>query len=280
MSGIVWLASYPKSGNTWIRILLANYLRDASAPIDINNLGDGFSVASSRQVFDRWAGVESSALDHDTVDSLRPALYRQIAGADDEVPFVKAHDAWHLTPNGEPMFPAQATAVVIYVLRNPLDVAPSLAAHLGGTAARAVTRMCDPEASFSGGTDQMYEQLRQFTGTWSDHVCGWIDESGLPCHIVRYEDLSRDPQAGIRDLVKACGLPWDGDRAARAVRFSDISELRRQEAEHGFAERHPRSREAFFGVRGNGSSRRPLDDELAQRLRIAHSPTMRRFGYL
>lgn len=39
--GVVWLASYPKSGNTWLRAFLANYLRDPSAPTDINAIGLG-----------------------------------------------------------------------------------------------------------------------------------------------------------------------------------------------------------------------------------------------
>lgn len=48
MSGnIYWLASYPKSGNTWMRILLTNYLRDGDEPADINNL-DGGPIASAR----------------------------------------------------------------------------------------------------------------------------------------------------------------------------------------------------------------------------------------
>ncbi|MFO1146480.1 MAG: hypothetical protein U1E33_08040 [Rhodospirillales bacterium] len=40
MGGILWLASYPKSGNTWLRAFLANYLADAPTPVDINTLPD------------------------------------------------------------------------------------------------------------------------------------------------------------------------------------------------------------------------------------------------
>ena len=62
MSGsIFWLASYPKSGNTWMRILLTNYMRNADEPADINRL-DGGPIASARQVFDDNVGVEASVL--------------------------------------------------------------------------------------------------------------------------------------------------------------------------------------------------------------------------
>jgi aryl sulfotransferase len=59
VSGIVWLASYPKSGNTWLRVLLTNYLRDASEPADINQLF-GAPIAGARRRFDEWVGVEGS----------------------------------------------------------------------------------------------------------------------------------------------------------------------------------------------------------------------------
>ncbi|MFM7323346.1 MAG: sulfotransferase, partial [Nodosilinea sp.] len=45
MGNIYWLASYPKSGNTWMRILLTNYLRNADSPAAINSL-DGGPIAS------------------------------------------------------------------------------------------------------------------------------------------------------------------------------------------------------------------------------------------
>ncbi|MEJ2083836.1 MAG: sulfotransferase, partial [Acidobacteriota bacterium] len=39
MTGIVWLASYPKSGNTWLRAFLMNFLDPGKRPVDINQLG-------------------------------------------------------------------------------------------------------------------------------------------------------------------------------------------------------------------------------------------------
>ena len=44
---IVWLASYPKSGNTWTRAFLTAYLGDEDQAVDINDL-EGGPIASSR----------------------------------------------------------------------------------------------------------------------------------------------------------------------------------------------------------------------------------------
>jgi len=50
-SGIIWLASYPKSGNTWLRIFLTNLRCDGEEPVNINEL-DGGPIASARALFD------------------------------------------------------------------------------------------------------------------------------------------------------------------------------------------------------------------------------------
>src|SRR6185369_1295236 len=78
MAEIFWLASYPKSGNTWMRILLNNYRRNAPEPADINKL-EGGPIASARVWFDEWVGIEASALDDALIERLRPGVYRCMA---------------------------------------------------------------------------------------------------------------------------------------------------------------------------------------------------------
>lgn len=87
MGKIIWLASYPKSGNTWMRALLTNYLCDGETPADINEM-DGGPIASSRVWFDEWVGVEASALSDNAIERLRPGVYRRLQGALE--PFARA----------------------------------------------------------------------------------------------------------------------------------------------------------------------------------------------
>ena len=108
MGKIIWLASYPKSGNTWVRVLLTNYLRNGEAPADINRL-DGGPIASARLWFDEWAGIEASALDDKIIERLRPDVYRCMAIESTETLYMKAHDAWYRTDRGEPLFPPDIT---------------------------------------------------------------------------------------------------------------------------------------------------------------------------
>jgi aryl sulfotransferase len=278
MSGIVWLASYPKSGNTWLRVLLTNYLRDPSEPAGINGLVGG-PMAGSRACFDDWVGVEGSALDPGVVDRLRPQVYRRVAGESDETQFRKVHDAWSRVDTGEPMFPADATLGVVYVIRNPLDLAASCAHHWGTPLSAAVEMMCGDAAPSGQPRGGLTGQLRQRFGSWTEHVRSWVDDSGAPLHVLRYEDLSADPRGSFGGVVKFCGLDYDEDRVAKAVAFSSFAELRRQEAAAGFRERSAASGGPFFRRGQSGSWRDELPPHLAERLASAHRPTMDRFGY-
>jgi hypothetical protein len=276
MAKIIWLASYPKSGNTWIRALLVNYLQNSLKPADINRLTD--LIASSRTLFDEWAGVESSSLDNAVIERLRPGVYRCMARELNKTNYVKVHDAWGLTDQGGGVFPADITGGVIYILRNPLDMAASLANHYDTSIEEAVDHLCDPGFALSKRKDEPSRQLMQKMGTWSDHVGSWLDRSGLPVHLVRYEDLKRDPDCFFGEVVRFCGLPWDEERVKRAVAFSDFSELRGQEQSNDFCERL--SQTPFFRKGQVGSWREELPAHLVQRLIDVHGETMRRFGYL
>ena len=148
MGSILWLASYPKSGNTWLRALLTNYKQDVDTPADINKLRGG-PIASSRDLFDEMIGFEASELTDSQIAQLRPVAYRRLAAELSEGSLLKVHDAWTIGPTGEPLFPADVTAGVVYIVRNPLDVAVSAASHWGVDLARAVEHLCNPNMALA-----------------------------------------------------------------------------------------------------------------------------------
>jgi len=278
MADITWLASYPKSGNTWLRVLLANHKRDGDAPADINALDDG-PIASARVWFDEWAGVKSSALSDAVIESCRPEVYRCLARESKNPLYMKVHDAWGRTNRGDPLFPPEITAGVVYIVRNPLDLAMSCAHHWGCSPGRAVENLCDSDFALGRSLGGLSDQLRQRLGSWSDHLRSWVDLSGLPVHLVRYEDLHRDPEAVFGAIVRFCGLPDDAGRVRKAVAFSDFSELRRQEQTNGFREHSSSAPGRFFRSGRTGSWRGELPPELFRRILADHGETMRRFGY-
>lgn len=277
---IVWLASYPKSGNTWMRAFLTNYLRDAPEPADINAL-EAMPIASSRELFERYTALESSDLTFDEIDVCRPDVYRQLARQHEAPYFVKVHDAYTLLADGQPLFPADATRCAIYIIRNPLDVAISGMSHFGvSSPASATIAMADPRAALCNSPRTLASQLRQQLGSWSDHVRSWVDTpKDFPVHVVRYEDMHACPLNTFSEVVRATGLPLTQARLEKALAFSSFKELKRQESTHGFQER-PRHDRPFFRQGKSGTWRSQLSPETVDRIIADHAEVMTRFGYL
>jgi hypothetical protein len=271
-----WLASYPKSGNTWLRAVISAWREEG--PVDINSLGSG-AIASSREPFDVTVGIASSDLTHDEVDALRPHVDEALAGEASEPLLRKTHDGWFAGPAGEPVLSVAATRSAVYMVRDPRDVAVSLAHHMGATVERTAGRLSVPEAAVGGAPDRLAEQLRQRLGTWSEHVRSWVDDAPFPVHVVRYEDCLEDPMATFGGALAFAGLdPVDDERLAAAVEHAAFDRLRDAELEHGFSERPPGA-ERFFRRGQAGSWRDEMAPDAAAAIRTAHGEVMARFGY-
>jgi aryl sulfotransferase len=278
MSGIVWLASYPKSGNTWFRVFLTNLQRDAAAPVDINDL-NATPMASARQPFDEAVGYEAGDLTPDEIEVLRPRVYEYLTAATAETLFMKIHDAYTLTATGEPLVSPRATRGALYFLRNPLDVCVSFAHHSACDVEPLICAMANLRYALSDRADRVQPQLRQRLLCWSQHVLSWVDGAPFPVLVVRYEDMHLQPLETFTRAAAFAGLPHEPQRIARAVRQSAFMELQQQEHAHGFHEKMPRAA-SFFRQGTIGSWRTQLTPEQTARLIADHGDVMRRFGYV
>jgi hypothetical protein len=287
----IWLASYPKSGNTWLRMLIANLAAKDDQPVGINDLSAMSNIASARAPFDDLLLIDSGLLTNDEADCLRPRVYEELArGADSgeedprktppAVRFVKVHDAYTLTPLGEPLLAgARGADGAIVVVRDPRDVAPSLASHRNTSIDDAIAFMNDRDAEFSANTTRQDLQLRQKLPGWSAHVAGWLEQTDIPVHLVRYEDLQTDTAAVLRRALQFAGQAATDDEICRAVRFAGFSRLRQQEEEKGFTEAPPQLGARFFRRGEAGGWRDELTPDQAARIVAAHGAVMRRLGY-
>lgn len=277
MGGIYWLASYPKSGNTWFRAFLCNLQADGERPVDINAIRTG-SVASARGWLDEVLGFDTAELTPDEVERLRPVVYRW-ALREEAIGYHKIHDAYTLTTAGEPIVSREATLGALYMIRNPLDVAPSAANHWQCTVDEAIDSMGDPQMTMCQSRTTLPPQVRQRMGSWSDHVRSWVDAPGLKVEVIRFEDMLTDPAATFTRAAAFLALPHDADRVSKAIRFSAFEELARQEAEKGFRE-CPLRTERFFRQGRSGGWREKLTAPQVVRIIEDHADVMRRFGYL
>lgn len=291
MTRTIWLASYPKSGNTWFRMLVANLSATDGKPVDINDLPERGGIASARGPFDYLSLIDSGLLTHDEIDCLRPRVYEELArgAADDEydkaqdaptVRFVKVHDAYTLTPKGEPLLGGRRGADgAIVIVRDPRDVAPSLANHNRANIDDAIALMNDQQAAYCTKPGRLHDQLRQKLPGWSGHIASWLDQTDVPMHLIRYEDMQADTIGTFRRALDFAGRPASDEGIRRAAGYADFAELRRQETDKGFRETPRRPGGLFFRRGEVGAWRDELTAEQVARIEAAHAPMMRRLGY-
>lgn len=275
---IDWLASYPKSGNTWMRMLLSNYFSEQDDPHDINKPGITNGIASSRMLFDEFLGVDSSDLTAEEVKTLQPHIYKLLTEHNRQHHWLKVHDAQAMLPDGRWLFPPAVSGSVVYLIRNPLDVTVSLAFHDGHEDMdRAVSKMCNRDMALGG---EQRAQLRQFMGSWSDHVRSWTDQSEIPVLVVRYEDMLADTISELERVIafarpaKAVEI-W---RLEKAVRNAAFDKMQTAESETRFRET-PSKAKRFFRNGKAGDWKNHLSNEQVNRICECHVNIMKRFNY-
>lgn len=278
MAGIFWLASYPKSGNTWMRVFLSNLTRGDETPVDINSQ-HGNDIASSRDWLDHVLAFPTGDLTPAEIEAIRPECHAWAGGEALETEYHKIHDANVAGTSSAPLIWPGGCRGALYILRNPLDVASSAASHWGISLDAAISRMNRLDGALMGSAKASADQVRQRMLDWSSHVRSWIDAPGLNVHVVRYEDLLAEPMRHFGAVARFLDLPDEPAGLARAIDASRFEELARQEEASGFRERS-RSAERFFRSGRAGAWREALSDAQVGQVVGAHAEVMRRFGYL
>jgi len=273
MGGIIWLASYPKSGNTWMRAFLHNLVRDPPAPIAPNRLTELTLGDGAAEFYQRIAGKPWDQVSEADVAALRAQVHRGFSQSSPNTVFVKTHN-WLGDDHGLPCISMEYTAGAIYIVRNPLDTVISLADHFGISLDEAIARMADHNARTAIAAHRVPDVL----GSWSDHVLSWTRVESAQMLVVRYEDLLHKPEQSFGRVVKFLGLSFPRARIDKAIRFSSFATLQKLEAEQGFVERSSFSKR-FFRKGAAGQWRSLLSEAQVAQIVAAHGAQMARFGY-
>lgn len=277
MGNIVWLASYPKSGNTWLRAFLANLLADRRTPLEPSELREYGDAEALAPRFTELAGKSSTTLQAEELAALRMQVHDLIAQRARGTRLVKTHN-FNGSFDGHPLVNWRVSAGAIYVVRNPLDVAISMTRHFGLAVDDAIERLGDERVASIN--DESF--VSHFIGSWSTHVKSWADMAvRAPGKVIvlRYEDLLEKPEKYFARAAKLVGLGHDKGRIGRAVRHANFQTLAALEKKHGFVEAVD-EKTAFFNKGCANQWRDVLNREQVQRVVDEHREQMQRFKYV
>jgi aryl sulfotransferase len=289
-----YLASYPKSGNTWCRVFITELRRlaaldsaEAAATAQAEeralrlnrDLATG-SIVSSRHWLDDQLGIDSSDLCWAELDKLRGRVGYQRALYSECLRYHKVHDAF-VSPDsaGMPVVPVQGCQGAVVVIRQPADVAVSLSHFFSWELEDCVAFLLDEQAGLNRSSKYGGRQVRQFMGSWANHVHSWVDQQEIPVLVLRYEDLLAQPAEHFGRLAGFLDLPTEPELIQQAVANTRFEKLRAKEEEEGGFRERPEGCERFFRSGRSGEGQEQLSAEQLGQLENAFSSTLKRFGY-
>lgn len=279
-----YLASYPKSGNTWCRVFITELRRLAGeAPASELNLNldvDTGAIASSRLWLNDQLGVNTCDLSSAELDPLRGSAGGSAWLFAEGERFHKVHDAFRSPDSrGRAVVNTEGCNGVVYILRHPEDVAVSLSHFFSWSLERCVDFLLDPNAALVPSERNGGLQVRQHMGRWDQHVCSWADQEELPIFVMRYEDMLEKGIETFQAMAEFLGLPAQRELIEQTLAKTSIKRLQQLEEQVGdFAEK-PSGCERFFRSGRTGEGAEQLSVEQRRRLTNSLGSVMERYRY-
>jgi sulfotransferase family protein len=275
---ILWLASYPKSGNTWFRAFLTALLNDGA--VDINNM-DSDGIFSSRYTFDLVSEIESRDLYDEEAKLMLAGIYRQVAIDKEVLSIVKVHDAFGSDLEGNDLIPRDVTHCAIYFIRNPLDIVGSLANHMHFSMDEAIHMLGDKDACMAPQPGNLNKnmQFAQHLSDWAGHVSSWTVDPPFPVHVMRYEDMLTNTFETFSKALGFIGWQYAGEQISKAIAAADFDRLSQQETEKGFKEKARKSAR-FFRSGTMGNWQKELTPEQVSKMILLNKDLMEKYQYV
>ncbi len=277
---INWIASYPKSGNTWLRAFLDAYY---TGEVNLQELLT--CPADSKATLYSPGAVypHPEKLPIDQQHLLRGVgLFRYWKAweqSESPIPlYLKTHSV-NMMINGVDLIPKPITKKAIYIVRDPRDILPSFAKHMGIDVDTAINWMKNEKRILIGK-----EQMAEMISSWGTHVKYWTNDKGLDVKVVRFEDMKADPNYTFEDILLFLDPEHyqkgrDRVKLAKAIELSGIVNLKKLERQTGFNESSPFQKNQFFSGGGRVGWKNKITAKQAGAIKKAFAATMKQHGY-
>ena len=279
---IIWLASYPKSGNTWLRMFLRAYFLSEGNKFSINSKGnrDFESVT-----FPNVNLLKSSKVDHSKFENIIKNWInlQDYINLNGKVNFLKTHNG-NYTVNNYPFTNAQNTIGGIYLVRDPRDVLLSFSHHLKLGHDDIFTKMTSMDHFELDENDPNLKKgyKRSLLGSWSNHYLSWRSYKGRELLFLKYEDLIKNPYESFYKVLAYLKnfIPFEinKEKIKISIETTSFRNLKKNEENDGFIEQG--QSKGFFrkGIIGDWKS--SLTPELLNKIENKFKKEMTELGYI
>ena len=281
---IFWIASYPKSGNTWLRTLISSYYYSKDGifhPDLIKNIGQ----------FPEKDYFKDFPLDTQNVVGTTKYWIKaqEKINYDNKLRFFKTHNVYGKIDN-RPFTNKENSLGCIYIIRDPRNVITSLSNHYE-------LNYEDSFAWMSNHKKYIYDNRGnddfgnfQFISSWSNHYKSWKIQKDIPIKIIRYEDLLLKTYEVTKEVIQFINSTSDQKneldikKLKNSVNSTSFSKLKKNEKEKGFSEaifsKKKKKMIPFFNLGPENDWKTILDKDFAIKLNEKFKDDLKEFGYL
>ena len=280
---IIWLASYPKSGNTWLRSMIATYFYTNTGEFNFKLLNyiDQFpNYNDFRNYKDTFYKPESTSkywLD----------VQRKI-NEKNKLIFLKTHNALCKIENS--VFTDQKNSIgAIYIVRDPRNVVNSILNHFDHKNHQQVLEFMKDE-----GRCLLYKENNRFLGfvplfSWKTHQKSWINNKLFPVLTIRYEDLQNKTFETFKNVINFLNSLtkqkkiFDREKAKKVIQSCQFEKMKKMEKIEGFAESVKKKSEDkkidFFHLGPNNDYKKLLSQDIIFEMNSIFKDELKYFKY-
>ena len=282
---IFWIASYPKSGNTWLRTLISTYYYSKNGIFDqsiLKNIG---------QFPEKRHFVGFNYDQENVADTTKLWIKSQEKiNADKKIRFFKTHNVFGKV-NGYDFTNKQNSAGCIYVVRDPRNVITSLKNHYEmnyETSLKWMTNSKNYIYDIRNVKEDGYSDF-QFISSWNMNYKSWRVQKKIPIKIIQYEDLLKETYVVFKDIIEFINKTLNikeevnRDKLKNSVNSTHFNKLKSDEKKNGFVEAVPSKKNEkkipFFNLGPDNDWRKILDKDQQSNLTKIFKEDLIELGY-
>ena len=273
---IIWISSYPKSGNTWVRAFLSTYLDSTDGKFNFGLL-DKIGEFPDHNILNKF--MDNKDFYNLSEVSKYWIEVQELINSNKKLTFLKTHSSL-CNINGNKFTNSDNTLAFVHIVRDPRNIVLSMANHFGIT----------QEESYKIISDKMYiiypKKNNQpipstLVSSWNNHYLSWKNSNSISKIVIKYEDLIKNTKGTFEKIInflsEQAKIKYDEKKIVNSINVTQFDNLKKNEDKYGF---NMGQKNKFFYLGKKNDWKNLLDPGICDKINLQFKSEMKELGYI